>query len=221
VAEVWLPSDDDRKILRRMLEEFKQQRVDSPVRALGERSFVEATDHQAPEVYVAVPQDENGIPALDVAGTGSGTWAGADSDDEPGSGLCDIFQIVDDVLVPTGFSETVYNLSGSAIVRDWILVVRDKYGKWFAVTAGGGSSATTRYGVCFDAYTAFQSIMVDIYDEPNGTPTGDTVTCLSPGIDFTPVSTEGINGLVITMSDGSFQFEPLECEGSATEGTGS
>jgi len=80
-----------------------------------------------PEVYLAKPQDSGGIPGLA-------------NDDEPGSATCDIYKLDDSdppaLVAVTGLERTVYNLSQSDIGQDWIVVVRTKFGKWFALLSG-------------------------------------------------------------------------------------
>lgn len=83
----------------------------------------------APEVYIAKPQVD--IPALDVNTTGTAI------DDEPGSGDCDIYRIVDGVITPvTGFEKLVYNLSDQTVEADsWLTIIRTKQGVWVVPVA--------------------------------------------------------------------------------------
>jgi hypothetical protein len=94
-----------------------------------------------------------GIPALnDVAGTGSG--------DVPGSAECEVYNVIfanGDEDSPTlrpvdGLTPTVYNLSETAVAAGWVLVVRDKFGQWWAVptavSSGGGTGGTGTADPC-------------------------------------------------------------------------
>jgi len=110
-------------------------------------------DHQAPEVYIAYPQESSGIPELAHVGSvsGSGTTMVAPRD-MPGKARCDIFKITRDdqgnpVLVPIQKSVTVYNLTTSQLDQDWLVVVRDKSGNWLATTGGGGGGGTIQFTI--------------------------------------------------------------------------
>lgn len=79
----------------------------------------------------------NGIPALDVNTTGTGTTALGD--DEPGYADCEIYQLMttDDPprLRSTGFTLRVYNLQNLTIPpNQWVTVTRDEYGTWWATS---------------------------------------------------------------------------------------
>jgi hypothetical protein len=128
-------NDHDRELLQEMLRHVRLSGTPGPGRAPGD------LDYLTPEVYVAKPQSASGIPALTVP-------------DQPGVAACDIYQIVDGSLVSITTLSYVYNLSLSPIPQDWIIVQRDKYGKWLVVdfprvlfgkldgTLSAGSSAT-------------------------------------------------------------------------------
>jgi hypothetical protein len=100
-------------------------------------------DHiQAPEVYVALTP-EAGISALaSGAETGTGTDASIEYD-RPGYADCAIFRVIHDSLDrPQLIEQTaiadkrVYNFSGTAIGGNELrLIVRDKFGNWFAQSA--------------------------------------------------------------------------------------
>jgi hypothetical protein len=95
------------------------------------------TQLNTPEVYVAYPQESDGIPAL-VAGTGG-------DPDVPGSAKCDIYRILggpqgSPTLVKVGnLFQTVYNLTKSILTQDWLTVTRDKFGSWLAQVGGSGT----------------------------------------------------------------------------------
>jgi len=69
----------------------------------------------------------------------------------PGSADCDIYQIVDDgdgnvtLEYVESFFQTVYNVSSSAIDGDtWVVIKREKYGKWLVEPPGSGGGGFTR-----------------------------------------------------------------------------
>lgn len=131
---------DDRDHLQQMLTWFKQRRTN-----LQSRSPLDLPGRSS-DTYIAVVPDIGGIPPLTTPGTGTGTgFFDPDTNrDNPGFAECDIFQVVDigdgfPTIEPLGFSLTVYNLSRSVIGRDWILVTRDKFGTWVAISGGGGT----------------------------------------------------------------------------------
>ncbi len=101
-----------------------------------DQTWSEAEDHQAPEVYLAKPQDAEGLDGITRA---SGT---ADTDyDLAGKGICDIYKIVEDTpgipeLQPVdGLERETYNV-GQSMPQDWLMVLRSKYGKWLAIPIG-------------------------------------------------------------------------------------
>lgn len=116
-------TEDDAQILREALTDFRLRNQGAgaqPTGVLGDSGETIFT----PEVYVAL-LPEAGIPAM------TGTT--------PGSASCTIYKtsVVGGVrvLVQTYFSQTVYNISETAIERsaergDFKIVWRDKYGQW-------------------------------------------------------------------------------------------
>lgn len=123
---------DDIKLLKEMATAFKGGRSNSP-----SRTSDVTDDPQAPDVYIAYPQETTGIPALqDAVGTGTGT--APEEGDIPGSGLCDIYRISGTEILDVGLSQTVYNLSDSDVPQGWLTVIRDKFGDWLLVSGGGG-----------------------------------------------------------------------------------
>lgn len=114
-------TDSDVAILKRMIADVKQLRVNAPVQDQEE------SIHQAPEVYVAKPQSAEGIPALSP-----------DDPDVPGKDDCDFYRINDDdeLTQITGLEREVFNLTSSTIPQDWFTAVRTKGGAWVAQKSG-------------------------------------------------------------------------------------
>jgi hypothetical protein len=129
MAGTYLLSKEDRSKLQKLIKEHDMSRVNHR----GQDSTP-----ISPEVYIAKVQDDPGsIPALKPAG--------ADDYDHPGCAVCDIYQIMPsdssenwDLMPISNFSQPVYNLSSSGIGKDWLLVIRDKAGRWIACVGGGG-----------------------------------------------------------------------------------
>ena len=120
MAEAFFLSENDRRILKALVDDHKQRRVNSP-----NRSQLEEVDYLAPETYVAWPPS-GGIPAL--------------TSDQPGSAECDIYVIDElagtpDLNAVADFSAVVYNLSGIKVPRAWCLVTRTKFGNWVVTWA--------------------------------------------------------------------------------------
>lgn len=140
-------SDREIQILQGMINRVRALRGNTSNRPDSTES-----DQPSPEVYIAKTPTE-GISALDSLGTGTGSGAPAAAGDSPGSALCNIYTLSPasqptsagspSVLVEVvGLSKWVFNLSDSDIAGDsWILVVKDKFGSWIAVTGGGGGTA--------------------------------------------------------------------------------
>lgn len=83
---------------------------------------------QSMETYIAIAT--SGIPALNKMGTGTF------SDDVPGSGYVQVYQIASGpVMSPVaGFNPLVYNMSSSAVASgDWIIITRDAFGNFLVV----------------------------------------------------------------------------------------
>lgn len=122
-------SERDAKLIQQFLYTYsRQQRY---VNAFG-RPGDDKLDHEemhTTEVYIA-RSGSGGIPALQSMGsTGIG--------DIPGSALCTVFktsQSADLTQDVTGYQHTVYNLAETAVPPNtWLIIVRDKYGKWYAL----------------------------------------------------------------------------------------
>lgn len=141
MPEFYLLSAADRDLLQELLRD-KSRNKKEMVRG----NQIEPAVSQAPEVYVA-RTGETGIAALtDEAGTGSGTHAGYD---RPGVADCDIYRLftIDGInqLEPVeGLSREVFNLSLTAIdPNTWILVARDKFGRWYTILGVIGAEGPT------------------------------------------------------------------------------
>lgn len=167
MGDPWIPSDQDRKIIQDLIDKHKGQLGNTPSRPPTERSWDEAEDHQAPEVYVAKPQTSAGIPKLLATDgtTGTGTDISGSLFDEPGKAECDIYKILvdsvsgDPELHSMGLTKTVHNLSSSDLDQDWILVIRTKAGKWIATsTTPGGIEWAKLVDTLYEGETAAASI---------------------------------------------------------------
>lgn len=125
-------SEDDLRILQRVIDRERRQIINAPALTSTER-WDQGEDHQAPEVYVALPPS-GGIPASTVTPI---------SGDVPGSADCTIYQVLIESGTPrlrpiTGLTKKVYNITDTAVSRVWTPVSRDKFGRWIALAGGGG-----------------------------------------------------------------------------------
>lgn len=133
----YLLSERDILMLRRLLSQYNhEQRY---VNAFG-RPPEDAIDHEETSTthFHIAKTPSGGIPPLTVfASTGVG--------DQPGSADCQILRTNPNTAPEsaeniTGFTQKVYNLSESAITGEqWIFVIRDKYGKYYAISSSGSS----------------------------------------------------------------------------------
>lgn len=122
-------SEKDLRLIREFLYVYNRQQRYVNAFGRGPDNKIDHEEMHTSELYIA-RSPVGGIPALQSMGsTGIG--------DIPGSALCMIFKtsqsadLTEDV---TGYQQTVYNLSTSAIPGDtWLIIVRDKYGKWYAL----------------------------------------------------------------------------------------
>jgi len=121
-----------------MMREEASKIVNTPSRPSQELAFAEAQDFPSSDVYVALPQETSGVPALTKLGTGTDT--NAQEGDQPGSARCDIYKvsILDEIaqLTLIGHDKEVFNLSTTALEQDWFTVHRTNFGSWMAVTGG-------------------------------------------------------------------------------------
>jgi len=142
-GELYGLTRDDRAILRQMVEEFKNRRQNTPSRPNADQAWSEAQDYLSPEVYIAKPDDD--IPAATGTDVGLGTGTSI-----PGTGTATIYQIDPFAESPTingmGFTRDVFNIAGSVVEAKLCLVLRDKYGRWIIVPAGGGGSGLDLVG---------------------------------------------------------------------------
>lgn len=115
-------------VIQQVYDATVRTRQNIPSRPTSERQFNENEDHQAPETYIAIPVDDEGINGLNHAIENV-----SGEDDELGYGECDIFQLVDGKLSWVEKSEMVYNLSEERIRNGAFSVTRDKFGNWLVV----------------------------------------------------------------------------------------
>jgi hypothetical protein len=136
-------NEKGKKLLEVTILKLLKQYVSPPNRSAGPHGIAEHEEMPAPEMYVALTPI-GGIPALVQASSTPGEG------DEPGVADCQIYKIVkgaDDFLEEVAnVTKPVYNLNGEEIAGEtWVLVQRDKFGTWFAIT--GGSNASTGFVV--------------------------------------------------------------------------
>lgn len=121
-------NDADIAVLRELIEERKNRRINTPSRPHTDRSWTENEDHQAPEVYII---ETVGVDALDAPGTGTEQSIG--EGDLPAEGTGTVFKIVDGALQYAGFSKQINNLSTQRVPGGWNLIIRDKFGSWIVL----------------------------------------------------------------------------------------
>lgn len=124
MAKIYALTEAETLLLREMARDFRGRKTNKPIAESAEWGKTYGEDSQAPETFIAKPVSSS-IPALDENGTTAEATAG--------SGECEIYQIVNDVLEPTGIIKTVYNLSERAFRQKFIIITRDKFGKWIVV----------------------------------------------------------------------------------------
>lgn len=129
--KIILPSKADWDLIRQMADWWRRQTPPGT-------PYIPEELGQSPDVYIA-RSPPSGIPGL-VEETGTGV---GQENDIPGSAVCDIYKIShseDRLYEVEGFTKTVRNISISTIAGNtWVLVVRDKFGDWFAVVGGSGT----------------------------------------------------------------------------------
>lgn len=138
-------SDDDVKVLKRLLADAERlgfgRTVDKPTRTPNTRTDDDDRGYyQAPEMYVARPNDSTGLPAR------SGTT--------PGKVECSIYRIIDQsgtlTLVDNeGTDKDVHNIFELGIGQTYIPVWRDKWGNWIATPPGVSRVHFTIYSFDF------------------------------------------------------------------------
>lgn len=90
----------------------------------------------------------------DSLGTGTGTSSLTDvcvsryrGSELPGRATCDVYQMAagtcGDALVDVGIDLVVYNVSDDSMPQDYLLAIRDKFGRWIASSAAGTPTVQT------------------------------------------------------------------------------
>lgn len=162
-------SDDDLGLLRDLIRDKREGRLNTPYRARFTDSMSDLESPQSPEVYIAYPQDSDGIPAL-TAGTGG-------NPDIAGKGICDIYRILKngtnqpEIIAVTGLEQEVFNLSSKPLAQDWIVVHRDKFGYWLTSPPGAGGSRIRAEILSVDCTTSPISAVCLVLSRPCGVAT--------------------------------------------------
>jgi hypothetical protein len=194
MPDAYLLSDSDLQKLRKLLGEHGMSKVQhQPLSPLP----------GSPEVYVAKVKDNPGsIPALKLKDT--------DDYDHPGCAMCDVYQIMpsssseDWDLVPiSGLGFPVYNLTTIDIGDDWLLVVRDKSGRWIAAVP----TEAKHWGVLDGelAYNGTQDVTLDI---------GGSIEDVHPPKTMLSGSIASVNGdtpVLIELIDGNWYVTLAPC----------
>lgn len=131
MADGYYLSESDRQILNELIRDYRSRSSTTSTRAVQRPEYYANAD-----IYLARTPD-TGIPALTEA-------TGASNYDTPGSATCYIYKVSTDGT--TGESSIkpvdqtrrkVFNVSHEDIGGNrWIVVVKDKFGSWFATIAG-------------------------------------------------------------------------------------
>lgn len=132
--KLYVLNEDDRRVLKEVIDR-EARRPKNSVDDGGPGHPVHTS-----EVYIAkVP--EGGIPALEIEaayGTGDDTYI-------PGEASCEIYKLDNTVdppeLIPAGFSRTVYNVTDSVLSSEFVIIVRDKFGRWVPSSGGAGGQS--------------------------------------------------------------------------------
>lgn len=228
-------TDKEIDLLQWAIDEARSARGITPLRTSVDTFRDMDADQQAPEVYVAKPQSGS-IPAMTAAGVGTGT-GNADDYDAPGEDYCDIYKITDDNAGEPSITQVnrdvrVFNVSESEInAGDGYLVVkRDKFGRWLAEAGGSGGHTVIRFRVV--SVGSFQSLLsqeclsvvavvLEVSCSSSGVSVGDEVTIWDPLACWfnLPIDIlENTAGMAVKMEIGS-NFVPSQCEATGT-GTG-
>jgi hypothetical protein len=151
----YILSGADRDKLQRLFDEWARRQHNTQNRP----NFRGLDNEQwlAPEVYIALTPPE-GIPAVAFE-PGTATSSALFTDVPIFSGLCQVYKGItassigtgtgtsfEDLLIPVKLMTPmrVFNYSNSDLPGGvWILIARDKFGTWFAVTAGGGGNTVS------------------------------------------------------------------------------
>jgi len=124
-------SEDDAQLLRDLLDQFKQGRLNISAKVPTELGWLDREDHQAPEVYLA-RTPENGIQGIESSGSVYYMH----------SAICDLYQAVYDSMSRLRLAKLpvsgvrVFNPTPSSIPGNTFIVIkRDKFGRWVAETS--------------------------------------------------------------------------------------
>lgn len=139
MAEIYGLTKSERDFLQRLKTDFEGQRYNPAQTRIGFDVYDEG--NQAPETYVALVPS-GGIPA--ATNSADGATLDFSQGDKPGQADCEIYKVVNGGLESIEQNKPVHNLTATAISQSWITATRDKFGNWFAVTGGGGSSCDPR-----------------------------------------------------------------------------
>ncbi len=148
MPDAYLFSEDDVKALAKLLRDNEQT-----VSYTQRRPRHHVEDAKSSDIYVArTPAD--GIPAL-VPGLSTGTGSAAAMEGIPGHAECAVYRIRESTCTGTNAScypsiesveaeKTVWNLSLEDVPGDqWIIIGKDKSGKWQILGGAGGSGAVS------------------------------------------------------------------------------
>jgi hypothetical protein len=130
-------SEDDLAALKALVQEHRERFRSVNVRQRTNRPFADEQEILPPECYLAL------TPAAGIPGISKEPGTGTLSSEAISSALCQIFQVLDNKITVVYNIGTlqVYNYSQTIVPGgQWILVNRDKFGTWMAVTSGGGTT---------------------------------------------------------------------------------
>jgi hypothetical protein len=153
MAKITALTDSDIRVLKEIIAQVESQRTNIPSRPATDRTWSEAEDHQAPEVYVGKPFTVCATES--TTGTGGG---GAEEDtDRPvvpglvraahdsrdydllGEAQCDIYGITmnssdePEMRQNVGLRKRVYNPFDVAVGNDYAILVKDKRGRYLPI----------------------------------------------------------------------------------------
>jgi len=169
-------------------------------------------------VYVAYPQDDNVIPGV----LPSITKADGDLYYRPGKARCNIYRILEDTvdepeLRPLCGDECfsyVYNILGHNLDHQFFPVLRDKFGRWIAMSGPGlvGVKLAEDHGgykIPFEVYLGVRSGRDWAYDYTK------TYTCQDNrwGVPYPDV---GATGLAIWINTTDLEIVSLDCTSPGT-----
>src|SRR5215218_842612 len=184
-------SKEDLEDLQRVVREVQNRSISSP-RYTDENSLMPLV----PEVYVAKVTDT--IPGL-IPGSGT-------APDEPGKADCDIYQIVDGLLIPTGFTESVSNISTADIGESWLQINREKYGTWLAVPTATSGSIIVEESDLAPSYSGITKIDFLVGDFILSSSSPGQVLVASAGLTVKPITSGGYTGIKIFEFDTAMGF---------------